>query len=512
MFAGMIQTESPYFQPTPPPPAPFTEAINAMPGDPEYRCDGNQFSGCDQSWAVIIRGSEYITIASAGLYSWFSTYQQSCVDQQLCQKVLMLIEKNTASIRVQNLITIGAEYMAVVDGKGLPARDNINVDAHPFWSLVSVLDVAGNSTGLDGMPVLQVDPKIWDMDQPSFTCSPPCKVQLPPWSRATSTVDYPLLTVSKDSWTSTITQAPITISVWYFEVVTLIAAPTAKLKRQNQSPRPFWPTFATFPNWPSAVFLGPDGSPTTTAPSQAFPTPPATIGSNMAAAPTGSWPKRAIDPFFAEFDSPMVLPCSFANFKCFEGDWSLYNANGTLKDPLSLGGNIEDFYEENLDELATTCPPPSSSSSSSTTTTTSSISTIQDDPPPPPKESPQEGDPLQNNVKCYGGGGQRTERVRIVNTVRDFCQGLGRSGTVLGSGTFREQTFTLPQSSGLGVKILTSLRIKDKCQWTWNQNECERYMKITADSCNCKGENGKQGGMVSNDCYEWRVDPNTNWG
>jgi hypothetical protein len=57
IFAGMIQTESPYFQPTPNPPAPFEGALGALPGDPEYTCNAaDKFSGCDQSWAVIIRG------------------------------------------------------------------------------------------------------------------------------------------------------------------------------------------------------------------------------------------------------------------------------------------------------------------------------------------------------------------------------------------------------------------------------------------------------------------------
>lgn len=45
------------------------------------------------------------------------------------------------------------------------------------------------------------------MDEPSFTCLPPCTVQLPPWTGATSTVYYPLITVSdgldKHGYTST---------------------------------------------------------------------------------------------------------------------------------------------------------------------------------------------------------------------------------------------------------------------------------------------------------------------
>lgn len=66
----MLQTESPYYQPTPPPPAPFTAVVGGFPGDPNYTCNaGDEFSGCDDSWAVVITGSENIFVASAGLYS-----------------------------------------------------------------------------------------------------------------------------------------------------------------------------------------------------------------------------------------------------------------------------------------------------------------------------------------------------------------------------------------------------------------------------------------------------------
>ena len=74
IFATMIQSESPYYQPTPPPHAPFTSAVGKFPGDPDYTCapgDDNEFNGCDGSWGVIMRGCEDILIASAGLYSWF---------------------------------------------------------------------------------------------------------------------------------------------------------------------------------------------------------------------------------------------------------------------------------------------------------------------------------------------------------------------------------------------------------------------------------------------------------
>lgn len=162
----MLQTESPYFQPAPPPPAPFTAVIGVFPSDPTYRC-GNDFDGCDESWAVIIRQSGNIFVAGAGLYSWFSDYGQDCIDQQACQKALVLLDSNFANVRFQHLVTIGAKYMAVMDGKGISAADNLAVNAHPFWSHVSVLDVASNGTHF--AELVWIDPAIWYVEIKPFS-------------------------------------------------------------------------------------------------------------------------------------------------------------------------------------------------------------------------------------------------------------------------------------------------------------------------------------------------------
>jgi hypothetical protein len=82
VFAGMIQTESPYYQPTPHPPAPFEKAVGKFPGDPDYACASPATLGCDSSWAVRIVNSKDIFIAGAGLYSWFDTYDQSLCGKQ----------------------------------------------------------------------------------------------------------------------------------------------------------------------------------------------------------------------------------------------------------------------------------------------------------------------------------------------------------------------------------------------------------------------------------------------
>ncbi|KAL2184729.1 hypothetical protein L209DRAFT_755573 [Thermothelomyces heterothallicus CBS 203.75] len=83
----MIQTESPYFQPTPNPPSPFKNAVGAMAGDPAYRCSAGET--CDSSWALRIPNPSDIMIYGARLYSWFDTYTQGCLQTLRCQKSLI---------------------------------------------------------------------------------------------------------------------------------------------------------------------------------------------------------------------------------------------------------------------------------------------------------------------------------------------------------------------------------------------------------------------------------------
>ncbi|KAM3501681.1 hypothetical protein MY11210_009307 [Beauveria gryllotalpidicola] len=504
LFVGLLQTESPYFQPTPSPPAPFANTVGQFPGDPDYTCTrGDKFSGCDESWSTIMTGSDNIFIAAAGIYSWFSTYSQNCIDTQQCQKVLMLLKNNFANIRITNFVTIGTQYMAVMDGKGILAADNLNVEVHPKWSQISVLDVGGSGNRFDDY--VWIDPKIWNMDQPQFTCSLPCKAIIPPWTGATSTVNYPFITVSQGTWTSTITQAPLTITEWIFEAVTKTEDSVGKHKRAAETIRP---VPATTPYWPAVVFKGSDGKPTTTSATGPFPTPPKSIGPDTPAPPSGSWPKREIILYVGNTDSPIVTPCSYLDFensRCINQPWFW----GSASAPDGDDGDIE-----NLWEAGTSCPAPTSTS----TSTTSSTKPIQTTAP----LRYAQGDPQSNKVKCYNSG-EDTEDERMQNAARSFCDILSRKN--LGPGFFIERDFPFPYNGGLGtVVIKESLEIKEGCSFgslhtsgrrdlegrdsAFDEALCEHYLSVPADSCNCGGVNHKQGGVIENDCYKWRVDPN----
>jgi hypothetical protein len=154
----MIQTESPYYQPMPAPPEPFSNALGYFDSDLQIDCSDSSAAGCDESWSLIIRNSENIFIAGAGLYSWFQTYSQTCgkfplfqsvyifakwshiVDKLNCQNTLIYMTDNYGSVTIQNLITIGAKNMIQSDGTVVSASDNLAVNFHPYWSQITVFD------------------------------------------------------------------------------------------------------------------------------------------------------------------------------------------------------------------------------------------------------------------------------------------------------------------------------------------------------------------------------------
>lgn len=378
-----------------------------------------------------------------------------------------------------------------MDGKGIPALDNLNVNKHPNWSQISILDVGSNGT-TQFNEVLWIDPAIWEMDQPQFTCSPPCSVKIPPWTGATSVVNYPLITVSQGTWTSTITQAPLTITEWVFEVVTLSQGTGAKNKRAAAA---FWPVPATTPFWPAVVYNGGiDGKPTTTSATVPFPKPPASIGPGAPAPPSGSWPQRAVQPVYGSSESPLTSECSYLNFNdptCITQPWFWKNITGGIPG----GGDIENFWD-----LLTRCP----SASSSTTTKTTRTTTIKVSPTPPAPSPRVQGDPRTNSVGCYSKG-MATENVRMQNAANSFCGAI--QNDKLQPGYFRAMDFPF-YSGGAGVIITISLKIKPRCSFSFDKTLCLKYLSVPSDSCNCGGINGKQGGYVENNCYKWLVDPN----
>ncbi|KAF7307772.1 hypothetical protein MKEN_01137300 [Mycena kentingensis (nom. inval.)] len=61
------------------------------------------------------------------------------------------------------------------------------------------------------------------------------------------------------------------------------------------------------------------------------------------------------------------------------------------------------------------------------------------------------------------------------------------------------------------ISIYLSGTAINGCSFTVDDN-CSRLLMLPVDKCNQSGENGKQGGIVTDICGQWRTDPGDNTG
>ncbi|KJA16119.1 glycoside hydrolase family 55 protein [Hypholoma sublateritium FD-334 SS-4] len=117
-YMGLIQTESPYFQPKPAAPTPFS--INPIYHDPK------PYEGNASSWALAVSGSQGIIIFGAGLYSFFVNYSQTCEAIRNCQSQIVNLD-SLSDIHIYSLSTVASEYQLSVHSHGVvSASDNDN--------------------------------------------------------------------------------------------------------------------------------------------------------------------------------------------------------------------------------------------------------------------------------------------------------------------------------------------------------------------------------------------------
>ncbi|KAF6765075.1 glycoside hydrolase family 55 protein [Ephemerocybe angulata] len=117
-YLGLIQTESPYFQPSPPAPAPFE--ITKAYKDPSFPSD------VKSAWGLSVENSRDIIVFGAGLYSFFNNYSQACISKRNCQAKIMDID-SSSKISVFSLSTVASTFQVSLDGKGVVDQgDNLN--------------------------------------------------------------------------------------------------------------------------------------------------------------------------------------------------------------------------------------------------------------------------------------------------------------------------------------------------------------------------------------------------
>jgi len=109
-YLGLPQTESPYFQPNPPPPGPLYTSLSEWK-DPI-------FTGCEKAaWGLHVTRSRNILVFGAGLYSFFVNYDSTTCnrpDKINCQREILHVD-GESGMSVYSLVTVGVVHPLSID-------------------------------------------------------------------------------------------------------------------------------------------------------------------------------------------------------------------------------------------------------------------------------------------------------------------------------------------------------------------------------------------------------------
>ncbi|CAA7267898.1 unnamed protein product [Cyclocybe aegerita] len=125
-YLALIQTESPYFQPVPAPPTPFTPSFAFH--DPTFP------DGLDSSWAFLVTRSSNILVFGGGLYSFFQNFEQTCLDTASCQSQVVNID-SFSTVSIYSLSTVATTFQLSVNQAGVI---NQSGNVNGFASTVTV--------------------------------------------------------------------------------------------------------------------------------------------------------------------------------------------------------------------------------------------------------------------------------------------------------------------------------------------------------------------------------------
>eukprot|EP01119_Soliformovum_irregulare_P006028 TRINITY_DN1777_c0_g1_i1.p1 TRINITY_DN1777_c0_g1~~TRINITY_DN1777_c0_g1_i1.p1 ORF type:complete len:771 (+),score=221.22 TRINITY_DN1777_c0_g1_i1:2-2314(+) len=124
ILMAMIQTETPYYQPSPIAPLPFVE--NSAFYDPDF--SGCAMAECAMAWGLRIVNSSSVFVYGAGHYSFFDDYTQDCLKTENCQQNMVQISQleSVSEVYVYNLNTKAATNMVVTDKGNILQAQNPN--------------------------------------------------------------------------------------------------------------------------------------------------------------------------------------------------------------------------------------------------------------------------------------------------------------------------------------------------------------------------------------------------
>ncbi|KAF3902986.1 hypothetical protein ABW20_dc0106112 [Dactylellina cionopaga] len=153
VFMGLVQTESPYYQPSPLGPLPWSISSGEntqFTDDPAFTdCIGLDLDRCAVSWALRILDSSDIYAYGIGFYSWFQNYDQTCVPLENCQ--MRLIQTAfSEKVYLYGIATKGAQEVVSPTGSNLVAALQADNQNGYTTSLAAWLPLAEPGSGALG--------------------------------------------------------------------------------------------------------------------------------------------------------------------------------------------------------------------------------------------------------------------------------------------------------------------------------------------------------------------------
>ncbi|KAG1814274.1 glycoside hydrolase family 55 protein [Suillus subaureus] len=117
-YIGFAQTETPYYQPSPAAPAPYSTV--SFYNDPTFS------SSINMAWGMYIQSSSNIIIFGAGFYSFFQNYSQTCLTTNTCQAQIFNID-SASNVIAYSVSTVATTYQLSVSQNGV-IRSSGNAD------------------------------------------------------------------------------------------------------------------------------------------------------------------------------------------------------------------------------------------------------------------------------------------------------------------------------------------------------------------------------------------------
>ena len=125
-YMGLIQTETPYYQPSPAAPAPFS--TDSAYSDPTFS------SSQTSAWGLYVESSSDIFVFGAGHYSFYQDYNQACLNTTSCQAEIISIDA-ASSVNLFSVATVATTNSLSVGGSPvIKALDNVDGFQSTFTS------------------------------------------------------------------------------------------------------------------------------------------------------------------------------------------------------------------------------------------------------------------------------------------------------------------------------------------------------------------------------------------